>query len=162
MRSSGDSMATFLLGMAAGAVMMYITDPVAGRRRRALVRDKAISTLHDAEDTLSRTTEDLRNRASGAAAELRGRLTEKGVDDETLAARVSAELGRVSTHPRAIDVTVHNGCVTLGGDILQREADTVEDAVRKVRGVAEVRNHVRSHETPGGLPQLQGEGRVAD
>lgn len=162
MRHSGDIMGAFILGMATGAAMMYITDPVVGRRRRALVRDKAVSGLHDAEDTLRRTGEDLRNRTTGTVAEMRGRMTEEHVDDQTLVDRVRSELGTVSTHPRAIRVRASDGCVFLEGDILRKEVDTVCRAVKSVRGVSEVRNNLQVHDDAGGLPQLQGSGRVAD
>jgi hypothetical protein len=62
---------SFLLGAACGAGLMYFTDPRNGRRRRALVRDKATSMAHDAEDYVETTARHLRNRAYGIAHETR-------------------------------------------------------------------------------------------
>jgi hypothetical protein len=58
------------LGM--GALAMYFFDPVSGRRRRALLRDKVVHARHEALDSAEGTAKDLRNRAYGVAAETRG------------------------------------------------------------------------------------------
>jgi hypothetical protein len=61
----------FLSGAALGAAVMYFLDPQGGGRRRALVRDKAVSLAHQAEDYAEKTARDLGNRASGLAHEAR-------------------------------------------------------------------------------------------
>jgi len=66
--------------MAAGAALMYIFDPQGGRRRRALVRDKAVGIKNDVKGTVERTATDLGNRAQGMLHEAKSvvdnRLTE--------------------------------------------------------------------------------------
>lgn len=60
---------TALAAFGVGALAMFLFDPVAGRRRRALVRDKAVSTANDAIDAASSKARDLKNRAKGLARE---------------------------------------------------------------------------------------------
>jgi hypothetical protein len=63
-----------LAGLGLGAAAMYLLDPVSGRRRRAIARDKTVGAAHDAADTLQSKTRDLHNRARGVAAETRSAL----------------------------------------------------------------------------------------
>jgi hypothetical protein len=62
---------SFLCGAALGAAVMYFLDPQGGRRRRALVRDKAVSYAGHAGEYAERTARDLGNRATGLAHEAR-------------------------------------------------------------------------------------------
>jgi hypothetical protein len=54
-----------LIGMAAGAVLMYFMDPIQGRRRRALLKDKAYSASVQTRKAIDARTHDLSNRAEG-------------------------------------------------------------------------------------------------
>lgn len=75
-----DDTVTFLCGLATGLALgtlgMFIFDPKEGRRRRALVRDKMVRYGNEATDYATGTAKDLRNRASGMAAEARSALQE--------------------------------------------------------------------------------------
>ncbi|MGV3742245.1 MAG: YtxH domain-containing protein [Burkholderiaceae bacterium] len=66
-RDSDDlSFLTYLvIGMAAGAAFMYFMDPVQGRRRRALFRDKAYSASVQTKKAVDARAHDLSNRAQG-------------------------------------------------------------------------------------------------
>lgn len=55
-------------GAVAGALTAYFLDPVQGRRRRALVRDRAVRLLHRAGRSTGRVYRDLRNRGRGLVA----------------------------------------------------------------------------------------------
>jgi hypothetical protein len=55
-----------------GALAMYFFDPEQGRRRRALLRDKAVHYNKEAREYADATYKDLRNRAQGVVAETRG------------------------------------------------------------------------------------------
>jgi gas vesicle protein len=52
-----------IAGFGLGAVAMYVLDPVSGKRRRELARDKAAKAANSAVDTLQTTARDLQNRA---------------------------------------------------------------------------------------------------
>jgi hypothetical protein len=104
------------------------------------------------------TARDMANRARGIAAATRGRLSPAAVDDVRLLERVRAKLGRACSHPRAIDVDAQNGEVTLRGPILANEVDDVIRTVGAVPGVMAVVNELDSHESPEGIPSLQGQG----
>jgi YtxH-like protein len=67
----------FLTGLALGVGLMYLLDPQAGRRRRALVRDKAHSWANDAEDYAEKTARHLRNKAQGVVHEARSAVAAK-------------------------------------------------------------------------------------
>jgi hypothetical protein len=147
--------------MAIGAVAAMILDPSRGARRRALFRDKAVLATRKTGDAVDTTMRDLANRTRGFAAETRGWIAERAVDDERLLERVRARLGRVSSHPRAIDVEVQGGQVTLRGPVLSAEAQDLLSMAAGVRGVRSVINELEPHDSPEGVPALQGGGRVA-
>ena len=73
-KTGGGSLAAWLGGFAAGALVMYVFDPDRGRRRRALARDKAIHAARVASDTIGARSRDLSNRARGVVAETRSAL----------------------------------------------------------------------------------------
>jgi hypothetical protein len=52
-------------GLGVGATFMYFFDPNEGNRRRALLRDKAVSFNHKAQDAMTGRAKDLSNRAKG-------------------------------------------------------------------------------------------------
>ncbi len=146
---------SFLAGFAAGAAVMYAFDPGSGRRRRALVRDQFTHLAHRTGEGLDATAHDLSNRAAGAAAEARKRLRKDRPSDDVLAERVRAALGRVVSHPRAIDVEARNGTVCLCGPILTHEVSAVLRAVESVPGVSHVDNQLEQHDQRGNIPALQ-------
>jgi len=76
--------------------------------------------------------------------------------------RVRAKLGRVCSHPHAIDADVTDGAVTLRGPILGDEVDGVLTTIRSVPGVLSVTNALETHASAEGVPALQGEGSIAD
>jgi len=150
-----------LTGVGLGATLAFILDPIAGARRRALVRDKAIWSAKRTGRVLDATARDMAHRATGIAAATRSRWTSEEVDDDTLLERVRAKLGRVCSHPRAIDIETRGGDVTLRGPILASEVDDVLATTASVRGVRSVINELESHDSAVGIPSLQGEGRLA-
>ncbi|MGH8171090.1 MAG: BON domain-containing protein, partial [Steroidobacteraceae bacterium] len=157
-------MATRLLlgAAAAGALSMYLLDPDHGRRRRAVMRDRLTSGMSRLDDARSVASRDLRNRARGAAHEVRSRFTQEQeeVSDEILCERVRSRLGWAVSHPGAIEVAALSGRVTLSGAVLEREYVSLLRAVWAVRGVADVEDRLAVHETPGGVSALQGNGRA--
>lgn len=146
-------------GAALGAGLTYFLDPSRGRRRRARVRDKVVSFWRRSGDALDTTSRNLRDRVTGIAAETRSLFhgEEEEVDDMLLVDRVRSRMGRVVSHPRAIDVTARNGHVILSGPILHNEVDRLVACVGGIRGVKSVENRLAVHRERD-IPALQGGG----
>jgi hypothetical protein len=152
---------SLLSGVAIGAALALAFDPEQGRRRRALIRDKMTRGTRRTGETLDATARDVRNRARGIAAAARARLSHEEVDDRRLLERVRSRLGRVCSHPHAIDVDVREGEVTMRGPVLAWEVRDLLNAAASVAGVQSVINELEPHESAEGVPSLQGSGRVA-
>ena len=146
-----------LQGLGLGAGFMYLFDPDRGRRRRALLRDKAVHAFHVTKDTLNTGARDLIHRATGVPAEARARLMEGTVSDETLEARVRAKLGHCVSHPHAIHVAADQGWVTLSGLVLAEEVCGLLEDVASVHGVIYIVNRLEVHAHAAQAPALQGE-----
>jgi hypothetical protein len=69
--SPGRKAAALLTGVGIGAALMYVLDPDRGKRRRALVRDKAVSLANQTGRIVAKKSRDLTNRAKGMAAGMR-------------------------------------------------------------------------------------------
>ncbi|HUP42032.1 MAG TPA: BON domain-containing protein, partial [Thermoanaerobaculia bacterium] len=115
MRVRPTTIVTSALALGAGAGLMYLLDPQGGRRRRALLKDKARHGAHEAGDKVSAVATDVGNRARGLTKEAVGRLRNEELTDEQLAQRVRSTLGHHTDHAGAIEVLVHDGRVTLAG-----------------------------------------------
>jgi osmotically-inducible protein OsmY len=146
----------FGAGLGIGTGLMFLLDPVQGKRRRALLRDKCVWAARKSSETFEGTARDLRNRTQGMIAEVQSRFSSEPVDDAVLVDRVRAKLGHVVSHPRAIDVRTENGSVTLSGPILTAEVPKVLAGISRVAGVTEVVNNLEAHDEPGNHPALQG------
>jgi len=141
----------------AGAATVYLLDPQRGAKRRARLAQKATHVARGLAGAAIVAGRDLRNRGAGLMAEARERLSpHPPVGDNVLAARVRARLGRVCSHPHAVEVLVQDGRVELRGDILASEHEDVVAALRIVRGVRGLDDHLAVHETAGHHPSLQG------
>lgn len=146
-------------GLGLGASAMYLLDPERGRRRRAMLRDGISARACDSERFLRKSGRDFGNRARGMAARTRNRVfPARPVEDDVLAERVRAKMGRYVSHPGAIEVFAAAGRVTLRGPVLAEEADGLVRAVESVRGVREVDDRLEVHDEPGDVPGLQGGG----
>ncbi|MBM3269479.1 MAG: hypothetical protein FJZ01_17705 [Candidatus Sericytochromatia bacterium] len=146
------------LGLGLGALAGYLLDPTAGRRRRALVRDKGIRSWHQGQALLRMAARDLEHRVQGVLAEAPKALQAEDVSDAVLVERVRARLGRVVSHPHALKVTALQGVVTLEGPILADEVDFALDAVHGVRGVRDLESRLVPHprDEAERIPALQG------
>jgi BON domain len=145
-----------LTGMGVGAGVMFLLDPDRGARRRALVRDKVIRFTRVSGCTIEKLSRDLRNRVIGVVSELRSMAGDGDVSDSVLVNRIKAQLGRYPVHDRSISIDAQDGVVTLTGDSLERELQTLISAVSSVRGVKDVINNLTVHETAEGISSLQG------
>jgi uncharacterized membrane protein len=145
---------TMLGGVGLGAALMYAFDPDRGKRRRAGVRDKLVSATDKAADAVSATARDLRNRARGLYASSMS-PNEKAAD-QVLVARVRSKMGRVVSHPSAIEVSADQGRIALKGPILAHELNDLLTSVAKIPDVERVDNQLELHKQAGDLPALQG------
>jgi uncharacterized membrane protein len=82
----------------------------------------------------------------------------RDVSDGVLRGRARAALGRVVSHPAAIEVDVADGHAILRGDVLTREAHDAIRCIARIPGIVEVTDGLARH-TTGDVPALQGEGR---
>jgi uncharacterized membrane protein len=141
---------------ALGAAFTYFSDPNRGKRRRVLVRDKATKTWHRFTALTDKAQRDLFNRAGGAYSEITGAFEDHHTENSVLIQRVRSRVGRVVSHPHAIEVSVENGKTVLKGPILQDEAGHLLSVVKSVPGVEDVANRLEIHEDAGKLSSLQG------
>ena len=141
----------------ATATCAFLLDPRAGRKRRAVLRDKSAHALRGFADAMSTAIVDAQHRGRGLFLRTAGLFVRDAADSETLESRVRARLGRVCSHPRAITVTAEdNGTVRLKGDVLERELPGLIGGVRAVRGVRDVLNDLTVHRDASHVPHLQG------
>ena len=125
----------------------------------ALARDQLNHFCNKAGDAADVTWRDLQNRANGVIAELTGLFRADLADDDILIERVRSKMGRYVSHPSAIDVSAHNGTIRLSGPILADEVDDLFCAVRSVRGVRDIEDHIDVHASAdivalqGGVPR---------
>lgn len=143
-----------MLGLGAG--LMYYFDPDRGRRRRALFRDQIDHRSHLLRSFSEKAARDARNRARGLAAESRAMLQEDDAPDPVLADRIRSAMGRVVSHPRAVEVAVHHSVATLSGPIFDDEVGPLLLAAEGTRGVVEVVDHLEPHPILTRHPALQG------
>jgi len=97
------------------------------------------------DDAIAKTSCDLSNRARGVVAEAGSVVSGQRVPDDILVARVESKIGRVVSHPGAIDVRAKDGRVTLRGPVLASEVNNLIGGVRSVRGVTDVEDQLTVH-----------------
>lgn len=127
---------------ATGAAAMYFLDPVAGGRRRALVRDKGVAARHGLEDFTGARARRAADKARGLVAETRAALASAPVGDMQLHDRIRSRLGRLVDAPGEIKVDVQAGNVVLRGTASADEIEDVLATVSAMRGVAGIDNHL--------------------
>jgi osmotically-inducible protein OsmY len=136
---------SLLAGVGAGAAVAYFLDPAYGPRRRARLRDQVVHTATLTRRAIGTTSRDALHRTSGTAASLAHLMQREEVDDNVLVERVRAKLGRLVSHPRAIDVLASDGVVMLKGQILKHERKNLLRAIRHVRGIVDVIDALEVH-----------------
>ena len=93
---------------------------------------------------LTYTGTHLQNRSRGVYHETLRHFRHDEAPDAKLCARVRAKLGHVIPNVHGIQVTAHNGVVSLSGKLSDEEIDRVLRALRSVPGVNDVENHLHS------------------
>jgi hypothetical protein len=135
---------------------MYLFDPDRGKRRRTLVRNKMRHAARVAGDVTGKTGRDIHNHVMGVLAEVGSLFRTRDVSDDVVKARVRAKLGRLVSHPSAIEVKAVSGSVILSGPILAREEHPFLDSVAVIHGVKNIENLLELHEQAGNISALQG------
>lgn len=138
---------TFLAGLAIGAGLTSILDPSSGRRRRTMIRDKAVSTFSNASDSVGAFSRNLSKEVKGKASDVVSWFkSDAPVSDDVLVQRVRSRLGRTVSHASSLEVQATDGEVLLRGPILSDEVDKCVSIVESTRGVKGVRNELEVHE----------------
>jgi osmotically-inducible protein OsmY len=128
-----------VLGTAIGIVWGRLFDPISGRRRRAMLRDRTRALFRRGRRKAGRFAAYARGSAKHAA-HLREQA--KDYDDATLADKIKSEIFRPANVPKGqINVNVQNGLVQLRGEVPQTGLiEELEAQVRRIHGVRDVEN----------------------
>jgi osmotically-inducible protein OsmY len=127
---------------AAGLALGFFLDPNSGKRRRHVVRDRALALIRRGTGRTRQQAERLVHRAEGKveAARSKTRHHEPAANDQALADRVKSEIFQPADAPKgSVNVNVEDGVVYLRGEVNRPEQirKLVEEAghVDGVRGV---------------------------
>jgi osmotically-inducible protein OsmY len=141
-----------LFAAAIGAALTYFFDPDRGRRRRAMARDRSTGVVRRGSRRLARIGRWASAETYGVTQKVRHRKEEEKPqpDDVTLARKVETEIFRSADVPKGkINVNAVDGVVELRGEADRPEMiNDLEDQVRKIPGVRDVRNMLHLPETP--------------
>lgn len=159
MRSSGlRDTGVMLLGAGMGAGLMFLLDPQAGVRRRAMLRDQAVSFAKDAGFKANKRRQDFANRVRGQLVEWRQKVAEGPIENAILEQRARAQVGHVVSHPGTLEFEARDGVVIIAGPVLRGERERIEQRLRKTRGVRSWDlSGIEEHETAENIPGLQRE-----
>jgi len=142
-----------------GAGIMYFLDPVRGRRRRARVNEVVQHAERVERELFAKASRDARQRVNGLTERVKHRPS-LDASDTVIAERVRARLGRIVSHPRALEVDVLARRAVLKGPIFENEAATAVEVTRKTRGVIDVIDRLERHKHAGLVAALQGRGHL--
>jgi hypothetical protein len=140
-------------GVALGAILAFLLDPGAGRRRRHVARDRVRSRArHGERRALARARRSESHAVGIVQRTFNARHFRRlePVDDVTLAHKVESELYRHAGVPKGqIVVNAEDGVVFLRGVMERREdIERMEAAARHIAGVRGVENLVHAPGTP--------------
>jgi hypothetical protein len=148
-------------GIAAGALLEYFLDPAAGKRRRHVARDRALSRARRGERRVMKRARRAESHAFGVARRTfnAGRSDRVQPDDVTLAQKVQGELFRhAGVDKGRISVNAEDGVVFLRGTLEHDEdIERLATAARAIDGVREVENllHAPGTASPASRSKLE-------
>jgi hypothetical protein len=151
-----DRTLALLAGAGAGASLLYLFDPDRGAQRRAVLRDRTKSAVRSSGCALGKAGRDFGNRMRGVMASAKSAGRHDHPSDHQLVERVRSRMGRFVSHPRAIEVRAEGGTVHLLGPILADEREGMLEAVRSLKGVHAIVDHLEPHRPEERIPALQG------
>ncbi len=131
--------------LAIGAGAMYLMDPDRGRSRRAGMQSQAAGTLRRQFRTAARRTgaqeRNLMHRLEGAMAEARGGGRFRPESEVDLREHLRQVIHGMD-HGREVNVDVHEGKVTLRGQVpSDARRRQIIDSIRTVAGVERVEDY---------------------
>lgn len=139
-----------VLAGAVGGLAVYFFDPEQGRTRRAKVRDKVVKLGNRGSGKAERAARYLGSQAYGIRQKAAHVGSSETVppNDAALTAKVESEvLQQLNWAKGQVNFNSEDGVVYIRGELEDRDQiDEIEQAVRKVTGVVDVRNLVH---TPG-------------
>lgn len=144
----------FALAALAGGALVFFLDPEQGRRRRALLRDRAYGLSRDAGQAVERATRLAGSQAYRVTQKLTHPRPETEVapaDDVVLVHRVrsAAFRGLDPDLKGRLNVDAVGGVIFLRGEIEHpEEIERIEQRVRRIRGVKDVENLLHLPGTP--------------
>jgi BON domain len=128
-----------LLAASAGAAAAFFLDPISGRRRRHVARDKLGARARRTGSRSRRTLRFTRAQLYGYVQRARHSLPHPvpQLDDATLAHKVESILFRDDSVPKGrINVNAENGVVYLRGQLERSELiSAIEARARRISGV---------------------------
>ena len=129
-----------MAGASIGAVAAYLLDPVAGKGRRARLRDRAGADLRRARWRGEKLRRHASNVIEGKVHELPGHQdTERPMDDATIAQRIRSEvLGRPALDAGEIIVDVDEGVARLRGQL--DDSGQISELVEQTKRIPGVRD----------------------
>ena len=151
----------YLFAFLIGATLMYLMDPSAGRRRRALTKDKSRSFARRSAHQAEHAARGVRAEAQSLAAKAsHPRFTQHEPDnDVTLQRKVESELFRDRWVPKGdLNLSVQNRTVVLRGQVdNEDQIAEIERRVRRVVGVHGIENlmHLPGQPAPNKLEALE-------
>lgn len=156
----GAGFGAILIAGVGGAALVYLFEPDAGHRHRALLRDRAGAWLRRGR----RRAQRFGRRGTHTLQGQWGRMTRPGhsddpVDSVTLTQRVESEVFRDPTIPKGrINVNAEYGVIELRGQLDSAEQiERIVARVRQVPGVLDVANlmHLPGTPAPNKEPSLR-------
>lgn len=145
-------MLRYLIAGAAGLAAMFFLDPDRGKRRRAMLRDRAAGTGRRVGAITERTQRKVARDAHGISQKVAhpGMTQDEPPNDATLAQKVMTELFRDPHIPKgSINVNAENGVVQIRGQVEHpEEILEIEGRVRRIAGVLDVENRLHLPGSP--------------
>jgi BON domain len=131
------------IGAFLGMVVARLLDPVAGKRRRAELRDRTGRMFRRRGRRAARLGRYAGSYTRGLAQRVKHvQAAPKDLDDITLANKIETKIFRPADVPKGqINVNVQNGLVQLRGEVPRSEMiRDLEAQVRRIHGVRDVEN----------------------
>lgn len=131
-----------ILAGLAGAAAAFFLDPVSGKRRRHMVRDRAASLVGKVAGRVQRQGRYVASTAAGKWQAVQSGTERPPENDQVLSHKVESEVFASDDVPKGrINFNAENGVVVIRGEVDSPDLITdIERRVRKVQGVGDVRN----------------------